>query len=436
MGIFSRLFGEKPAPQVESRPEPAPEQQTAPQVNNAAMRISEGVQGGELSQLLTSGYGPCTAGVVVNESVAMQVSTFYACLAKIGGAISTLPFHIYKRNTDGTRQRSDDDLWFLLNEEPNPFMPAATWWTYRVTSRLTHGDAFTRIERASRYSNKIVGFHPHHPLLTEVRRIDGRNVYIFHPMYAHDKKIVLDQDDVLHDPGMCFDGLRSLSPIQFAVRQAIANRYTAGKHIGNMVAEGGLPQVYIKSPGNPDPKQREEYKNSWLASTSRGPYGAPVPLILAGGMEAGTLTMSPADMQLIAAMDMSQNDICAVMGVPPVLIGLSEKASNFGTGVEQHQRGLMTGTLNAHVTVFEQEMNRKIYLRAGKFIEADRDVYMEGDSKSQAEYFRAALGGSNGSGWLTQDEVRRKKNLPPIGGEANKLTTWQQGTQSDQAQTV
>lgn len=42
---------------------------------------------------------------------------------------------------------------------------------------------------------------------------------------------------------------------------------------------------------------------------------------------------------------------------------------------------------------------------------------MEGDSKAQSEFFSKALGGPGIQGWMAVDEVRKVKNLPPLGGE-------------------
>ena len=47
---------------------------------------------------------------------------------------------------------------------------------------------------------------------------------------------------------------------------------------------------------------------------------------------------------------------------------------------------------------------------------------MVGDSKAQADYMKAMLGGpGSGPGIMTVDEVRRMKNLPPKGGLSAEL---------------
>ena len=80
--------------------------------------------------------------------------------------------------------------------------------------------------------------------------------------------------------------------------------------------------------------------------------------------------------------------------------------------------GFVTYTLQPHLVRIEQELNRKLFPRdTGKFLQFDRDALIEGDSKAQAEYNRAALGGpGTGQGWMTVNEVRRAKGLAPVDG--------------------
>ena len=47
---------------------------------------------------------------------------------------------------------------------------------------------------------------------------------------------------------------------------------------------------------------------------------------------------------------------------------------------------------------------------------------MEANSTAQGNYFKAAVGGpGSGPGWMSVDEVRARKNLPPKGGESGEL---------------
>lgn len=147
------------------------------------------------------------------------------------------------------------------------------------------------------------------------------------------------------------------------------------------------------------------------------------PLVLTEGLKARELSLSAEDAQLLEARKFQVVDIARAFGVPPHMIGETTGASAVGAGYEQQARDFVMHTLRLHLKRLEQELNRKLFPRDnGKFVRFDLGDLIEGDSKAQAEYNKAALGGpGSGPGWLTPDEVRKMKGLPPMGGLAAQI---------------
>lgn len=117
----------------------------------------------------------------------------------------------------------------------------------------------------------------------------------------------------------------------------------------------------------------------------------------------------------------SSIDVARIFGVPGFMIGDMEKSTSWGTGIEQQGIGFVRHTLRPHLRRFAAELNRKLFpssptRRNEYFIEFEVDGLMEGDAKSQGEYFRIALGGNQLPGFMSINEVRRLKNLPPVDG--------------------
>jgi HK97 family phage portal protein len=110
-------------------------------------------------------------------------------------------------------------------------------------------------------------------------------------------------------------------------------------------------------------------------------------------------------------------DIARAFGVPPHMIGETTKSTSWGTGIEQQSIGFVKYTLGPHLKRFENEINRKLFRTSRYFMEHNADSLMAGDSKAQADYFAKAIGGPGAQGWMAVDEVRRKKNMKPMGGE-------------------
>src|SRR5690606_35344249 len=126
-------------------------------------------------------------------------------------------------------------------------------------------------------------------------------------------------------------------------------------------------------------------------------------------------SLNAEDAQLLQTRMFQVVDICRAFGVPPFMIGETDKTTAWGTGIEHKGLGFVRYSLKGWRSRMEQEMNRKFWPRSMVyFVEHDMDALMSGDSQAEANYFRNALGGAQGPGWMSQNEVRRRKNLPPV----------------------
>jgi len=376
-------------------------------------RSSSGVADSTLYEWMT---GQPVYGIsgTVSEKQAMTHDAVYACVGLIGGAIAALPFHLYKRTVDG-RERYANDLWWLFNESPWPNWTAASAWQHAAQSILLKGDGLWEIHRASRMSNNIIGFEPHHPDVVTVASSGARNVYIITD--AEGRQRTVDQDDMLHFPGIGFDGCRSLTPIRAALGRAASGAIGADEHAAAFFAGGAQPNYALEVPADVavSPDQREALRAAWL--NYRKGYGQGLPPLLTGGMKVQQLTMNAEDAQLLESRQYSVEQIARIFGVPPHMIGKTDAATSWGSGIEQMSIGFVRYTLRRHLDAIQQEINRKVWpISRQIYGEFNADALLDGDSKAQAEYFSRALGGPGTQGWMTINEVRKLKNLPPVDG--------------------
>lgn len=384
----------------------------APQASGETYLSSSGTRGRTLYGWLTEGMSGA-----VSEAQAMRVGAVYACVGLIGGAIAALPFHIYERTQDG-RNRVDDDLWWFFNESPHPAWTAASAWLYAAQSILLEGDAYWQILRASKYSPKIVGFEPHHPKAVRAKRVDGRNRYTIYATRDDGsiERRELDQDDVLHFPGIGFNGLRSLTPIQAALGSTADLALATDSHAATFFRGGARPDHAIVVPKEfkLGDDQRKLLRETW--GEQRQHYNdTGIPPVLFGGMDVKPLTLNAEDSQLLQTRQQSVEDIARIMGTPPHMIGKTDASTSWGSGIEQMSIGFIRYTLTRHLDAIRQEINRKCWQRPQRrYGEHNIEALLAGDSKTQAEYLAKALGGPGSQGWMTVNQVRRLKNMPPI----------------------
>lgn len=362
------------------------------------------------------GVSQSVAGQAVTPASAMRVAAAFACVRVIAGGISTLPIHSYRSDGDIKARMPRDDLWYKLNEQPSPQFTAASHWEGVSMAQLLRGDSFTWIRRAMNGSVKELMPLPW-GCVSPVRHTDGSvRYYINVPELGINTW--LEPAEVLHFPGFGFDGLKSMSVIQYAAKNATGNALAMDEYSGKFFANGAHPSIVLNAPQRMNADQIERLQSSFAKKYSGSDNFHKLPLVLTEGITAKELSLSAEDSQLLEARKFQVIDIARAFGVPPHMIGETSASTSWGSGIESMSRGFVTYTLQPHLVRIEQELNRKLFPRdSGKFLQFDRDALIEGDSKAQAEYNRAALGGpGTGQGWLTVNEVRKNKGLAPVEG--------------------
>ena len=373
----------------------------------------------ELANIIGGG-AISNAGPVVNETTAMKVSAVYACVGLIAGAISTLPLPIYERS-GGTPKEVEHPYWWLLNEQPEPDVSSAVFWEYMVSARLFYGDCFAEILRPSFRSNRVTGFRAHHPLRVQpFRDSQGDLFYRVQPLVG--EMYVLHPADIIHIPSLGYDGIRSPSPITYAARQSVGTSLAAGEYSARFFSNGARPDFALKMKGNMTEDQARLLRATW-GERHGGVANSHLPAILTGGLEVQQLTLSAVDSQILQTSSWNLEEICRILGVPPFMVGSTEKSTSWGTGQENMGRGFVKYTLLRDLVKIAQEFNRKLWPNREKyFVKHDVSGIEKGDLKSENDALRVALGRAGEPGWMTINEVRHMKLLPPIegGDEVNK----------------
>jgi HK97 family phage portal protein len=366
------------------------------------------------------GVNRAASGVGVTPTTAMRVSSVFACVQLISGAISTMPVHLYQNTKDG-RERVDDPLWWMLNEQPGPAWTAASMWESIVIDMLLRESGFVFIGRGPMGQARELIKLPWTAVHVEgVLDANGaRRLKYF--VRDGDRTYGVDPADMLHFPGFGFDGARAMSVIRWAAQNAAGTAMAMDQYAGRFFADGAHHSMILEAPGKMGPEQITSLQTAYANKHSGLANAHRLPLVLTEGLKATQVSITAEDAQLLEARRFQVTDIARAFGVPPHMIGETSASTSWGSGIEQMSRGFVRFTLQPHLVRIEQELNRKLFRTAKRFAEFNRDAALQGDSKAEGEAFKAALGGPGaGPGWMSVDEVRRFKNLPPVGGAAAK----------------
>ena len=349
------------------------------------------------------------------ERTALQISAVYACVAMISGAISAMPVHVYKQAPSGERDRlPNDSLWWVLNEQWVPRWSAALAWEFVVASYLLHGDGFAKIIRNA-YA-EIVGLLPIHPSRVTIGVTPDamRLVYAVEtdPAVTGGKaeREILDQDDVLHVAGFGFDGVRGLSMLKNGLRMAGSVAMATQDYAARFFANSARPDFVLTADGNVSPESVQLLRDQ-LEERFTGAQNAHKPMIMTNGLKPTVISLPLDDLQLLQLRQFQIEDIARIFGVPPFMIGHTEKTTSWGSGVESMGAGFVKFTLRAHLNKFENEINRKFFRTASRVAAFDTTELERADTKSLFEAFRIALGRAGEPGFMTKEEVRERLNL-------------------------
>jgi len=305
-------------------------------------------------------FGGTTSGKVVNERSAMQTTAVYACVRILSEAIAGLPLHVYRYRTDGGKERIPfHPLYHLLHDEPNPEMTSFVFRETLMSHLLLWGNAYAQIVRNGR--GEVIALYPLLPNKMEVYR--ATNGEIFYKYYREidesgiDPKggyVILRKDEVLHIPGLGFDGLIGYSPIAMA-KNAIGMSLATEEYGASFFANGAKPGGVLEHPGVIKDIQR--VKDSWN-SAYQGTGNAHKIAVLEEGMKFQAIGIPPEQAQFLETRKFQINEIARIFRVPPHMVGDLEKSSF--SNIEQQSLEFVKYTLDPWVVRWEQSLQQAL----------------------------------------------------------------------------
>lgn len=349
--------------------------------------------------------GDTFAGPQVTEGSSMRSTVVFRCVSLRSGVVAGLPLQVFRRTANGRELANDHPLYPVLHDAPSDLMTAFTWKELIEVNLCLSGNHFSVIEAGS--SRGSVRLYPVNPAGVHADRVRGRVRYTLN---FKDGKEVLDQDQVVHVPGLGFDGIRGLSPITLAGRQAIGTALSMEEFVGRIHSNSAVPRGWIELPATITPdglkRMREE-----IGALYSGASNAGRTLFLDNGSKWNALSLSMADAQTLEMRRFGVADICRLYGVPPFMAGETDKGSNWGTGLEQQRNGFLIFAIDPDLCRIEGELNRKLFAPP-YYCEFNRQALNAMDAMTEADLF--AKGVQNAR--YTPNEVRRRSNLPDLPG--------------------
>lgn len=336
--------------------------------------------------------GTTAAGQVVTPDTALRVAAVMSCVRLITGAVANMPVSVKQRVDERTRRNlPDHPTWRLMNRRPNKWQKPAVFKRMMQAHVLLRGNAYAAKVRGAK--GDVVALIPLHPDRVSKRQLDDMSCeYTWSRLRGG--PMVLKEADVMHLMGLSLDGVTGCSPIAY-MRETIGEARAMQAHGSSVFANGANVSGAFKLPkGHTLTEQQTDMLRAQLEEFRAGGARDGKTIILEDGLEYQQMAMTAEDAQWIEARKFSRGEIAMFFGVPPHMIGDTEKSTSWGTGIESQAQGFVTYTLEDHLTMWEEALgadcidwdsNPDIYARF------NRNALVRGDLKARWEAYVKGL---------------------------------------------
>lgn len=397
MSFWTRIFGGGSASAPALQPRAATQSISGGVTITTSQEFEEALRTGSVS----------ASGMTVTPDKAMRVAAVYAAVRVRCGIVANMPLHIKRRVDDRTREdAADHPAWTILRRKPNRWQTPAQFKRMLQAHLILRGNGFAMIV-PSVARGGVGELIPLHPDRVECKQNDDLSLsYVY--TRKDGRKITLKQSEVFHLVGLTLDGVHGVSAITYA-RETIGLSLAMEEHGATVFKNGARVSVVLKHPAKLGKEGIENLRAS-LDEFRAGGEREGKALILEEGMDTGPLAMTAEDAQWIESRKFSRTDIAMFLGVPPHMIGDTEKNTSWGTGIEAQTQGFVTFSAEDDLTMWEETINRDLIGDdVNVYARFNRAALVRGDIKARWEAY------VKGRQWgiYSADDVRALEDMNP-----------------------
>jgi HK97 family phage portal protein len=351
--------------------------------------------------------GPSSPRRLTEERV-LGLTAYFRAVALLSGTVAGLPLNAYRGRSIVTTR--------TILDAPCPRWTPFEFWQILMSHAVSWGNAYAITLRNG--LGNVVEMWPQHPStvrVEEVTRTETNPAGVLYLVSASDgRERRYTQEGLLHLPFLAINGLTGAPPIRLA---GTALSVAAGaddlsdstfRKRGRLSGVLSTDERLLKDDAS---TIREDFEGRYTGPQSTGR----VP-VLHSGLKFTPIDMSPHDLELLRSRTYSVVEIARLFGIPPHMLGETEKSTSWGSGIEEQTLGFIKFTLLPWLKLIEQRVTRQV-LPGGWETGSWRAKFNLNALERASAASRSALYHEGiTDGWLLRNEVRDLEDRDPIEG--------------------
>lgn len=350
-----------------------------------------------------------STGIAISPESAVRYTTVLACVRVLSESVASLPCILYKRRSDGGKDRATEHpLYAVLHDRSNAWNTAYEYFEGQMTNLAMRGNGYALPEWNSR--KQCIGLVPLNPdPVTVDQARDWTPIYKV--TLPDNSRTTLTAKQIHHVRGPLPVRYVGRSIISLA-RDAIGLGLAAEKFGSHLYKNGVKPSGVLKHPKTLGPEATETLRQQFQDKYG-GLSNSSKPLILEEAMEWVALSINPDDAQFLETRKFQRSEIAGIFRVPAHMIGDLERSTN--NNIEHQSLEFVMHTLRPWLKRIEQAINRDLLSDAERgeyFAEFLIDDLLRGDIKTRYAAYAVAIQNKI----MNANEVRAIENRNPREG--------------------
>lgn len=337
----------------------------------------------ELEEALRRG-SLSASGQPVTDHTALKIAAVFACVRIRTGAIANTPVAIKRRVDARTREdASDHPAWLVLTRKPNKWQTPQQFKRMLEAHLLLRGNAYA--VKSIGVGGKLLSLTPLHP--DRVRKVQLPDMSLKFVWTRLDgAEFEFAQEEMFHLTGLTLDGVNGVSVLRYA-RETIGEALALQQHGSTVFRNGANVSGAFKMPaGRSLTQEQADQLRTQLDEYRQGGSRDGKVIVLEDGLEYQQMALSAEDAQWLEARQFTRGDIAMFFGVPPHMIGDTEKSTSYGTGLETQSQGFVTYTLEDSFVGWEETIGLQLLDWANRpelYARFNRNALVRGDIKTR-----------------------------------------------------